>query len=119
MEKPAQINQNLANLNPFKDHATPVKGWGERLWAAASYIYFFSTVALLLRKDNSDFVTFHAKHAIVFLILTFTFLLIPGWFKVVASLLLLASELLAVYLALIGKRYYIPYLTNLVRNFEI
>lgn len=122
MEKSAQLSavvKSLDEANPFKDKSPAINDAGERLWAAGSYIYFVSAAVLLLRKDNSDFVIFHAKHAIIFLLLTILFFLIPGWPKVVLSLILISIEMIAVYLALAGKRYTVPFLTNLVRNFDI
>ena len=94
---------------------------GEDTWvAAASYIPFVCAAILLLRKDNSEFVSDHAKQALVLVILALlVFMLIPSPIRLIISAILILLLVVSVYRALQGRKYYIPGVSELSRLIEI
>ena len=94
---------------------------GEDTWvAAASYIPFVCAAILLLRKDNSEFVSDHAKQALVLVILALlVFMLIPSPTRLIIDGVLILLLVISVYRALQGRKYYIPVVTQLSRLIEI
>jgi uncharacterized membrane protein len=120
------------DLNPFNKKLTPPVAPGasdtiarqyegeDLLIAAVSYIPFLSAGVLLLRKQNSEFVSYHAKMAIVLLVFTLlAFGLLPGflrWVGLVAGLIVSAYS---AYKAYKGDKLYIPLISKLAQTIEI
>lgn len=91
----------------------------DRLAASVSYIYFISPAVILFRTSNSEFVKFHAKHALILLVLTLFFLILPWWVKYLFIVPLLLLNLTGLVLAFMGRTYFIPGITKLVTEFVI
>lgn len=94
---------------------------GTDTWVAAScYLYFVSGAVLLIRKNNSDFVRFHAKQAFVILIIALlSVFLLPLVLKIVANIALLGLGGYGAYRALNGFRWYLPFVTELANSIEV
>lgn len=94
---------------------------GEDVWVAAvSYIPFFSAAILLLRKNNSEFVLTHAKQSLILTIFTLLiYMLLPVVLKIILDLVLVLLMILSVYMALAGRKFYIPLVTELANLLEI
>ena len=94
---------------------------GEETWiASASYIPFISAAVLVLRKNNSEFVSFHARHALVILIISIlALLLLPMVLKMVAAVAAYAILVYGAYQAIRGRKWYLPIVTELAQTFDI
>lgn len=94
---------------------------GEDAWVAAvSYIPFVSAAILLLRKDNSEFVLYHAKQAVVLIVLTLLFLaVLSSILRLVLVAILVLIMIISAYRALAGKKFYVPLVTELARWIEL
>lgn len=94
---------------------------GEETWvAAASYIPFISTAILLLRKNNSEFVSFHARLALVILLISiFALVLLPVILKIIAAILVYMLLVFGAYQAIRGQKWYLPIVSEIARTFEL
>ena len=117
-----QLNQLLTTFFPKGSEgstAGTVYSQNERLLAAASYLYFVSTVILLVSATDSGFVRLHAKHAFLYLILTILAFLLPGNFRWFAVGLVFLLSLVSAVSAFMGRLILIPWVSSLLQNFEI
>ncbi|MEX1131195.1 MAG: hypothetical protein WED59_04250 [Candidatus Woykebacteria bacterium] len=92
----------------------------DALVAALSYMPLASAAIILLRKDNSEFVLYHSKQALILILfIILSFFLIPSIFKLPVVGILMVASITSVYRALSGKKFYIPAVTELARLVEI
>ena len=88
--------------------------------AAVSYIPFAAAVILVLRKENSEFVSFHARQSLVILLVTILFLLLlPGFFKFLVAVGGCALLITGVYKALQGRKWYFPIITEMANTIDL
>jgi len=102
--------------------ATVVRTYsGEDTWiASVSYIPFVSAAVLVLRKNNSEFVSFHARQALVILIIVIlALMLLPLILKMLAAVVGYGLLVYGAYYALSGRKWYLPIVTELARTIEI
>ncbi len=94
---------------------------GEETWiASASYIPFISAAVLLLRKNNSEFVSFHARLALVILLISiFALILLPVILKIIAAIIVYMLLVYGAYHAIRGKRWYMPVVTEIANTFNL
>lgn len=94
---------------------------GEETWIASlSYIPFVSAAVLLLRKNNSEFVSFHARQALVILIIVVLALMLLPWIlKWLAAIIAYGLLVYGAYYALLGRKWYLPIVTEIARTIEI
>ena len=93
-----------------KKHSTE-----DRVWAAASYLWVISLVALAARKDN-DFVRFHANQGALLFVVSLILMFIPGigWlFNVILGVLAIIGIIKAVQ----GVRWPLPVGADLAKRF--
>ncbi len=78
----------------------------DRLWAAASYVWFVSIVAIAARRNNA-FVQFHANQGLLLFIASIVAMLVPviGW---IAQLAIFVVAVCAMIQALSGKEWKLP-----------
>ncbi len=102
--------------------ATVVRTYsGEETWIASlSYIPFVSAAVLMLRKNNSEFVSFHARQALVILIIMILALMLLPWIlKWLAAIIAHGLLVYGAYYALLGRKWYLPIVTEIARTIEI
>lgn len=88
--------------------------------AALVYIPFVCLAVLLLRKDNSEFVSFHAKHALVLLLIAiFAILLSPKFIKSLAIMAVYAVFVYGAFEASKGRKWYFPGVTELANTIDV
>lgn len=88
--------------------------------AAISYFPFISAVILLLRKENSEFVSFHARQALVLLVVSaFGLLILPVAAKLIVFIAVFALLVYGGYIAVNGKKWYLPLVTELANTMEL
>lgn len=94
---------------------------GEDTWvASASYFPFVSAAVLLLRKNNSEFVSFHAKQALVVLAISiFAFIIVPSVAKLIVGITTYTVLVYGAFRALQGRKWYLPIVTELANTIEI
>ena len=94
---------------------------GEETWvASASYIPFISAAVLLLRKNNSEFVSFHARLALVILLISiFALILLPVILKIIAAIVVYLLLVYGAYQAVRGKKWYLPVVTEIANTFNL
>ena len=94
---------------------------GEETWvASAAYIPFISAAVLILRKNNSEFVSFHARQALVILIIIiFLLLLLPVVLKIIVAIAAYGLLVYGAYQAIRGKKWYLPVITELANTIEL
>lgn len=94
---------------------------GEETWvASASYIPFISAAVLLLRKNNSEFVSFHARLALVILLISiFALILLPVILKIIAAIIVYMLLVYGAYQAVRGKKWYLPVVTEIANTFDL
>ena len=94
---------------------------GEETWvASASYIPFISAAVLLLRKNNSEFVSFHARLALVILLISiFALILLPVILKIIAAIVVYLLLVYGAYQAVRGKKWYLPVVTEIASTFNL
>ena len=95
---------------------------GEETKAATyAYIPFVSAIILLVfRKENSEFVSFHARQALVLLLLALLALLaLPGFLKVIALAVFYVIFVFGAYKASRGEKWYLPLVNELANTIEI
>ena len=103
--------------------ATVVRTYsGEDTWiACVSYIPFISAAVLLLRKNNSEFVSFHARQALVILIIVILAIILAPLIllKMLAAVVGYGLLVYGAYYALSGRKWYLPIVTELARTIEM
>jgi len=102
--------------------ATVVRTYsGEDTWiASVAYVPFVSAAVLVLRKNNSEFVSFHARQALVILIIVIlALMLLPLILKMLAAVVGYGLLVYGAYYALSGRKWYLPIVTELARTIEI
>lgn len=88
--------------------------------AAISYFPPISTVILLLRKENSEFVSFHARQALVLLVIfALGILILPLAAKLIVFIVGFTLLVYGGYVAINGKKWYLPIVTELANTIEL
>ena len=87
----------------------------DRMWAAASYLWVISLVALAARKDN-DFVRFHASQGALLFVVSLVLMFIPGigWLLNVA---LGVIAIIGIIKAIQGIRWPLPVGADIAKRF--
>ena len=85
------------------------------MWAAASYLWVISLVALAARKDN-DFVRFHASQGALLFVVSLVLMFIPGigWLLNVA---LGVIAIIGIIKAIQGIRWPLPVGADIAKRF--
>lgn len=92
-----------------------------RLYAAMSYLLVLVLVPLLTRKNDS-FVNFHARQGLIVLLAIILALVINAWSGAVGSVLfvvLMLLDVVALVMALQGRKWKIPFIGNLAEKIRI
>lgn len=94
---------------------------GEETWvASASYIPFISAAVLLLRKSNSEFVSFHARMALVILLISiFALIILPAILKIIMAIIVYMLLVYGAYQAVRGRKWYMPVVTEIANTFNL
>ena len=94
---------------------------GEETWvASASYIPFISAAVLILRKNNSEFVSFHARLALVILLFSiFALVLLPTILKIIAAVIVYMLLVYGAYQAVRGRKWYLPVVSEIARTLDL
>ncbi len=85
------------------DNQKPIE---DRLWAAASYIWFVSIVAIAARRQNA-FINFHANQGLLLLVISLVAMLVPLIGQIV-QLVIFVVAICAMIQALSGKEWKLP-----------
>jgi len=92
----------------------------DTILAAVSYVPFVSAGILVLRKGNSEFVSFHARQALVMALITALLLMLsPGFLKLLAAILACVLLIFGTFRALQGRKWYLPFITELANTIEM
>ena len=78
----------------------------DRLWAAASYIWFVSVIALAARHKNA-FIRFHANQGLLLFVVSLVASLIP-LIGQIAQVILFVIAVIGIIQALSGKEWQLP-----------
>ena len=92
-----------------------------RLYAAMSYLLVLVLVPLLTRKNDS-FVNFHARQGLIMLLAIILALVINAWNGAVGSVffvVLMLLDVVALVMALQGRKWKIPFIGNLAEKIRI
>ena len=94
---------------------------GEDTWvASASYIPFAAPAVLLLRKNNSEFVSIHAKQSLVILLFSIVvMILLPVVLKIVAAIMIYLILVFGAFQAIRGRKWYLPVVTEIAHTFDL
>ena len=94
---------------------------GEDTWVAAfSYFPFISAAIILLRKNNSEFVSFHAHQSFVILVISlFAIIIIPSVAKIIVLIAVYTILVYGAYRALQGRKWYLPLVTELANTIDL
>lgn len=94
---------------------------GEDTWIAAlSYFPFISAAIILLRKNNSEFVSFHAHQAFVILVIfLFAIIIVPSIAKVIVLIAAYTILVYGAYRAMQGRKWYLPLITELANTIDL
>jgi len=85
--------------------------------AAATYFPFVSTIVILLRKNNSEFVSFHAHQALVLLLIALLgIIIVPGPGKLIVFIAVYTLLVYGAYIALQGRKWYLPIVTEIANT---
>ena len=88
--------------------------------AAISYVPFVCAAVLVLRRENSEFVSFHARQALVILLITALLLLLtPDFLKWLVAIAGSTLLIFGTYRALQGRKWYFPVVTELANTIEL
>lgn len=87
----------------------------DRIWAAASYLWVISLVALAARKNN-DFVRFHANQGALLFVVSLVLMFIPGigW---LLNVILGVVAIIGIVNAVQGIRWPLPVGADLAKKF--
>lgn len=92
----------------------------DSLFAAFCYVPFVSAAILVLRSENNEFVSFHARQALVLLLLgIFALLLLPSFLKLLAAAVIAFLLIFGAYKALKGAKWYFPLVTELANSIDL
>lgn len=78
----------------------------DRLWAAASYIWFVSLIAIAARRQNA-FITFHASQGLLLFVVSLLATIVPVIGQLV-QLVIFVVAVCAIVQALSGKEWKLP-----------
>jgi len=94
---------------------------GEDTWvASASYFPFVCAAVILLRKNNSEFVSFHARQALVVLVLSlFAFMVVPSIAKLIVGIAAYTTLVYGAFRALQGRKWYLPIVTEVANTIDL
>ena len=94
---------------------------GEDTWvASASYFPFVSAAVILLRKNNSEFVSFHARQALVVLVISlFAFVVVPSIAKLIVGIAAYTILVFGAFRALQGRKWYLPVVTEVANTIDL
>ena len=94
---------------------------GEDTWvASASYFPFVSAAVILLRKNNSEFVSFHARQALVVLVISlFAFMVVPSIAKLIVGIAAYTILVYGAFRALQGRKWYLPIVTEVANTIDL
>ena len=89
--------------------------------ATYSYLPFVSAIVLLVfRKENSEFVSFHARQALVLCLLAIlVILIVPSFLKIIAVVVLYVIFVFGAYKASRGEKWYLPLVNEIANTIEI
>ncbi|OGY22580.1 MAG: hypothetical protein A2113_04515 [Candidatus Woykebacteria bacterium GWA1_44_8] len=88
--------------------------------ATYAYLPFVSAALLIFNKEKSEFVSFHARRALVLLLMAIlAILLLPGFLKVVAVATFYVIFVFGAYKASKGEKWYLPVVNELANTIEI
>lgn len=93
----------------------PTTSQEDRLWAAASYLWVISLLALAARKDN-EFIRFHANQGALLAVIWTVTMIIPGVGWLVGFVIAVAA-LVGLVKALTGERWPLPLLGGVAEKF--
>lgn len=87
----------------------------EKIWAAVSYLWVFSIVALAARKDN-DFIRFHANQGALLFVISLPLCFIPviGW---LANILIAIVAIIGILKSLQGEKWPLPVMPDAAKQF--
>lgn len=88
--------------------------------AALAYFPFVCTAVLLLRKNNSEFVSFHSHQSLVLLVIAlFGILFLPGPAKLIVFIASYTLLSYGAYMAMRGRKWYLPFVTELANTIKL
>lgn len=88
--------------------------------ATLAYFPFASAAILLLRKNNSEFVSFHARQSVVILVISlFGILFLPGPAKLIVFIAAYTLWSYGAYMAMRGRKWYLPVVTELANTIDL
>lgn len=86
----------------------------DKIWGLLSYLWIFSLVALIMKRDN-EFVRFHANQGILLFVIS-----LVGWVPMLGQLLMLIICILAI-ISMIkayqGEKWELPLLGGVAKEF--
>lgn len=119
MENLKIYNPNIKEPEPPKDLARRYSG-DDAKFAAFTYIPFVGPAILVFRKENSEFVSYHGKMALVLFVLgVLGFFLLPSIFKLLAVLVTFSVSIYGLYKATKGDKWYLPLVSKLAQMMEV
>lgn len=86
----------------------------DKIWGLLSYLWIFSLVALIMKRDN-EFVRFHANQGILLFVISFV-----GWVPMLGQLIMLLICILAIIgmiQAYQGEKWELPLLGGVAKEF--
>lgn len=92
-----------------------------RLYAAMSYLYVLVIVPWLLRRRD-PFVNWHVRQGLIVLAVSVAALILAAWWPTAGSLLFFAvliADVVALVMAMQGRRWRIPLLSMLAGKFRV
>ena len=87
----------------------------DRIWAAVSYLWIISIIALAARKNN-EFVKFHASQGVLLFVISIVLTFIPviGW---MVNIIIAIIAIVAIIKALKEEEWEIPLLSGTAQKF--
>ncbi|MFA6410636.1 MAG: hypothetical protein WCW26_03635 [Candidatus Buchananbacteria bacterium] len=87
----------------------------EKIWAAISYLWILSVVAIAARKNN-EFVRFHASQGLLLFAVSIVLCFIPviGW---LLNILIGITAIVGIIRALQGEKWQLPVAADLAKSF--
>lgn len=86
----------------------------EKIWAAASYLWIISVVALAARKKN-EYVRFHANQGVLLFLLSLIFSIIPLTWPL--NILVAIAVVVGIVKALQGEQWQMPIIGDTAKKF--
>jgi len=86
-----------------------------RVWAAISYLWILSLVALAARKDD-EFIRFHANQGVFLFAVSLVMFFIPilGW---MINIIIMIASIVAIVKALKGETWELPLVGDIAQKF--